>query len=199
MAFVAASIAALAFVLSWPDSTSAPITDLEVVKTLQYFGASEQQILSGIKAIDESLIAERAQLNMLADQSAALGKRLSNLENSATCENPKLEEQLKTIQAQMIQENASIAEQVRQVATANASVAQRVKESQEDVVGVMVKPSEGTLRPTPLPLPRPAFAQKRKPAAPLQARTQPGPYTAALSSLSTLRAGISRASPGSTR
>ena len=176
---VAVLVIGLAAVFIWSELTAAPVTDPQVTQTLQYIGASQQRTTSGIKAINESLTAEQAHLNMLSEQLSALVEHLNTVENSGTQilrDNAKLAEQLKATQAQMADDNASVAEQLKdltQMARDNASAAERLKESQEQMAGVIAKGSEETLGPTPLPPPRPTVSPKRKPVAPAQARIQP--------------------------
>jgi septal ring factor EnvC (AmiA/AmiB activator) len=180
LAVVAVSVIVLAALFFWPEPIAAPVTDPEVIKSLQYIGESQQRTISGLKAINESLTTEHAHLNMLSDQFSALEERLKMLESSGTQilrDNAKLAEQLKATQAQMAEDNASVAEQLKnlgQTALAGASATEQLKAGQEPMAGVIAKVSEEPPRPIPLPLPRPTVAPKHKPAAlSSQARIQP--------------------------
>jgi septal ring factor EnvC (AmiA/AmiB activator) len=181
-----AAVAAVA-VFFWPNDI-----DPEVRATLRYVGAGQQQTTSAIKAINDSLAAERKAINdslaaerrdlkMLSDQFLALAARQSTLQDDATRilrNNAELAERLKATQTQMAQDNASVAEQLKaltQMARDNTSAVEQLKERHEQMAGLLAKVSEESLRPhTPLPPPHPRPAMpKRKPAAPSQARIQP--------------------------
>ena len=156
--------------------------DPEVRTTLHYIGASQQLTTSGIKAINDSIGAERRDLKMVSDQVFALVARLSMLQEDMTLiqrNNEGLAERVKAIQTQMTQDNVSAAEQLKtltQAARDNAGVAEQLneqlKESHEQMAGVLAKVSEEGLRlQTPLPQPRPTHAiSKRRPIAPSQAK-----------------------------
>ena len=105
-----AAVAAVA-VFFWPNDI-----DPEVRATLRYVGAGQQQTTSGIKAINDSLAAERRDLKMLSDQFLALAARQSTLQDDATRilrNNAELAERLKATETQMAQDNASVAEQLK--------------------------------------------------------------------------------------
>src|SRR5271169_7118023 len=159
---VVAALAVIApvAILFWPDNI-----DPEGRATLQFIRAGQQQTTSGIKAINDSLAAERGDLKRLSDQFIALAARLSTLQDAMTRivrDNAELAERLKVTQAQMAQDNASVAEQLdalTQMARDNASAAEQLKESHEQMAGVRARVSEESLRPqTPLlqpPSPQP--------------------------------------------
>jgi septal ring factor EnvC (AmiA/AmiB activator) len=157
----------------WPDSTSTSTTgDQEVLKALQFIGASQPRTLSGIKSINDSIAAEHARLSMLSDQMAVLVEHLKVVESTSPQilrDNATLAEQLKATQAQLAQDNASVAQQLKdltKLALSNSTAALQTRESQEQLAGALAKVSEETARPTPFPVrQRPAAAQKRKPQA----------------------------------
>jgi septal ring factor EnvC (AmiA/AmiB activator) len=163
---VVSIIAVMGAFFFWPDSTSTPAPpDPEVLKALQFIGASQPRTQSGIKAINDNIAAEHARLSMMSDQIAALVDRLKALESIAPQilrDNANLAEQLKATQNQITQENASLAEQLKdltKLALANTTATVQVRESQEQMAGTIAKVSGEVSRPAPLPVrQRPATA-----------------------------------------
>jgi septal ring factor EnvC (AmiA/AmiB activator) len=135
VALAAIAAGAIFFWSSWSDP--------QVSATLRDIRAAQQQTTSGTKAINDSNAAE--------DQLAA---HLSALQR----ENAELAERLKETRAQMAQDNASVAEQLK-APTHRDNASPPPRSLRRAMAGVLAKDSEGSLRPqTPLPQPNPTPA-----------------------------------------
>jgi DNA repair ATPase RecN len=129
---------------------------------------------SGKKAINDSPAAE--------DQIVALAARLTTLQNAITRilhDNAEIGERLKETQAQMAQDNASVAEQLKaltQMVRDNASAAEQLEEGRDQTTDALAKDTEESLRP-PIPLPRPsltaAIPKRRKNGSRSESRRSP--------------------------
>jgi septal ring factor EnvC (AmiA/AmiB activator) len=126
---------------------------------------------SGKNAINDSLAAERDDLKRLTDQFKELAARLTALQDAMTRiprDNAEIAERLKETQAQMAQDNGSVAEQLNaltQMVRDNASAAEQLEENHEQTTVALAKDTEESLR-SPIPLPRPhptaAVPKRRK-------------------------------------
>jgi hypothetical protein len=155
VALAAIAAGAIFFWSGWPDKTLI----LKLSATLRDIRAAQQQTTSGTKATNDSPAAE--------DQFIALEARLSALQNAVTRilrDNAELAERLKETQAQMAQDNASVAQQLKALThrdDANAPT----RSLRRAMAGVLAKDSEKSLRPqTPLsqPNPTPAIPKRRQ-------------------------------------
>jgi hypothetical protein len=145
----ATAAGAIFFWPGWPNNKLI----LQVSATLRDIRAPQQQTTSGTNAINDS--------NATEDQFVALAARLSALESAMTRilrDNAELAERLKVSQAQMAQDNASVAEQLMALTHRdNASAPPR--SLRRAMAGVVARDSEETLRPqSPLPQPNPTPA-----------------------------------------
>jgi len=138
VALAAIAAVAIFFWRGWPHNI-----DPQASATLRDIRASQQQTTSGTKTINDSDAAE--------DQLAA---HLSALQR----ENAELAERLKETRAQMAQDNASVAEQLK-APTHRDNASPPPRSLRRAMAGVLAKDSEGSLRPqTPLPQPNPTPA-----------------------------------------
>jgi septal ring factor EnvC (AmiA/AmiB activator) len=110
LSVVAGAVIAVVAVFFWSDTN-----DPQVSAALHNIGAG-QNTTSEIRAISDSLEAERRDLKMLSDQFLALASRLSAVQENTTLilrNNAELAERLKTTQTQIAQDNALVAEQLK--------------------------------------------------------------------------------------
>ena len=163
----------------WPDNV-----DPEVRAALRFIGAAQQQTTSGVEAISNSLAAEQRSLKTLSDKLFVLAAGLSRLQGDATQilqKNTELAERLDATQTQMAEDNALAAGQLKaltQMVRDSASAAEQLKVSQDQMLGVIAKMSEDSVRAAVLlPVARPLAAAKRRTPvpspAPSQAKMQP--------------------------
>jgi hypothetical protein len=150
VALAATAVLAIFFWLGWPDNI--------VSATLRDIRAAQQQTTSGKKAVNDSHTAE--------DRFIALAARLSALENAmARILGDYAElQRLKVTQAQMAQDNASVAEQLKALTHRdNASAAEKLQGSRENMAGALAQDSGEILRPQlPHPNPTPAIPKRRQ-------------------------------------
>jgi hypothetical protein len=110
LSVVAGAVIAVVAIFFWSDTN-----DPQVSAALHNIGAG-QNTTSEIRAISDSLEAERRDLKMLSDQFLALASRLSAVQENTTLilrNNAELAERLKTTQTQIAQDNALVAEQLK--------------------------------------------------------------------------------------
>jgi hypothetical protein len=155
IALAAIAAGGIFFWTGWPDNNLI----LQVSAALRDVRVGQQQTTSGTKAINDSHAAE--------DQFIELAARLSALENGMTRirrDNVELAERLKATQAQMAQDNASVAEQLKAlIHRDNASTPPR--SLRRAMARVLAKDSEESPQPqTPLPQlnPTPAIPERRR-------------------------------------